>query len=267
MFTANDSQNFAKDGAIVLRSVISPVWLKRIAEAIDRDISEPAPYCHSYAAAGGSGKFHGNLRVWETDSDLREFCLYSNLPGLAAKILGSRQINLFYDQLFVKDSGTPNPTPWHNDLPYWPICGRDVISFWMSPDKVCQESGALEFIKGSHKWGTMFQPERFGETAAHDDYERNPDYVDMPNIDATRDDYDIVTWDLNPGDVCVFHATTVHGAGGNLRSDVRRRGYAVRYVGDDVRYSGRSGTNEHLRNDDYEDGDVLTGPRFPKVWP
>ena len=29
-------------------------------------------------------------------------------------------------------------------------------------------------------------------------------------------------------------------------------GYAVRYVGNDVRYSGHSGTNEHLRNDDYE---------------
>ena len=57
----------------------------------------------------------------------------------------------------------------------------------------------------------------------------------------------------------VHQPLSVHGAGGNLRSDVRRRGYAVRYIGNDVRYSGHSGTNEHLRNDDYEDGDVLTG--------
>ena len=267
MFTDKDVQTFASDGAIVLRNLISPAWLKRIAAAIERDIAEPAPYFHGYAATGGTGQFHGNLRVWETDPDLREFCLHSGLPEMAAMILGSGRINLLYDQLFVKEPGTPNPTRWHNDQPYWPIRGRDVVSFWMSPDEVSKDSGALEFISGSHKWGTMFQPERFGDTAAHDDYDRNPDYVDMPDIDATRGDYDIVTWDLNPGDVYVFHAMTVHGAGGNLRNDVRRRGYAVRYVGDDICYDGRPGTNEHLRSADFADGDVLTGPRFPQAWP
>ena len=35
---------------------------------------------------------------------------------------------------------------------------------------------------------------------------------------------------------------TVHGAGGNLRSDVRRRGYTVRYCGDDAVYDTRKGT-------------------------
>ena len=82
-----------------------------------------------------------------------------------------------------------------------------------------------------------------------------------------RGDYDIVTWDLNPGDVYVFHAMTVHCAGGNLRNDLRRRGYAVRYVGDDICYDGRPGTNKHLRSADFADGDVLTGPRFPQAWP
>ena len=171
MFTDKDAQTFASDGAMVLRNLISPAWLKRIAAAIERDIAEPAPYFHGYAATGGTGQFHGNLRIWETDPDLREFCLHSDLPEMAAMILGSGRINLLYDQLFVKEPGTPNPTRWHNDQPYWPIRGRDVVSFWMSPDEVSKDSGALEFISGSHKWGTMFQPERFGDTAAHDVYD------------------------------------------------------------------------------------------------
>ena len=267
MLSDNDIQTFNRDGAIVLRNQLSSAWLQRIEEAIERDIAKPAPFFHGYVATGGSGRFHGNLRIWETDPDFREFCLHSNLPELAANILGCDRINLLYDQLFVKEPSTPNTTRWHNDQPYWPIRGRDVVSFWMSPDGVSKDSGSLEFISGSHKWGMMFQPERFGDTAAHDDYERNPDYVDMPDIDASRDDYDIISWDLNPGDIYVFHAMTVHGAGGNLRSDARRRGYAVRYVGDDIRYDARPGTNEHLRSVDYADGDVLTGPRFPQAWP
>jgi ectoine hydroxylase-related dioxygenase (phytanoyl-CoA dioxygenase family) len=267
MICKQDIQTFADDGVMVLRHVVSPEWLTRIAEAIDREIAEPAPFVHGYAAADGQGRFHGNLRIWEHDEVLRDFCLNSPLPALAAQIMECDQINLLYDQLFVKEPGTPNRTRWHNDQPYWPIRGWQVLSFWFSPDPVTADSGAMEFIRGSHKWGRMFQPERFGDTAAHDDYERNPDYVDMPDIEAARGDYDIVTWDLAPGDVYVFHALTVHGAGGNLRGDVRRRGYTVRYTGDDIRYDSRPGTNIHLRSTTYADGDRLTAPLYPPVWP
>ena len=268
MVSERDVQAFADDGVLVLRNVVAPVWLERIAQAIERDIADPAPFVHGYAAAdGGSGRFHGNLRIWETDPELAAFCLTSNLPELAAKILGSDNVNLLYDQMFVKEPGTPNPTRWHNDQPYWPIRGRQVVSFWLSPDPVSQTSGALEFIRGSHKWGKMFQPEKFGDTKGHDDYERNPDYVEIPDIDAARGDYDVVTWNLEPGDIYVFHALTVHGAGGNLRDDVRRRGYTVRYIGDDIRYDTRPGTNIHLRGSEFADGQRLGAPRYPQAWP
>ena len=89
----------------------------------------------------------------------------------------SDRVNLLYDQFFVKESDTPNTTRWLNDQPYWPIRGRQVLSFWFSPDPVTAETGALEFIRGSHRWDKWFQPERFGDTTAHDHYERNPDKI------------------------------------------------------------------------------------------
>lgn len=257
---------FEADGALVLRGIVSKEWLARIAEAIDRDIAEPGPFVQGYVSEDGNGKFHGNLRTWEHDPDFRDFCLNSPLPQTAAALLRSDQVNLLYDQLFVKEPGTANPTRWHNDQPYWPIRGRQVLSFWMSPDPVTRESGALEFIRGSHRWDKWFQPERFGDTNAHDDYERNPDYVPIPDIDAARNTHDIVSWDLEPGDMYVFHALTVHGAGGNLRSDCRRRGYTVRYTGDDIRYDTRPGTNANLRSDGFTDGDGLTPPHYPVAW-
>jgi len=260
-------RTYQDDGAIVLRDVISKNWLARIADAIDRDIAEPGPFVHGYVPEDGHGKFHGNLRIWEHDADFREFCLRSSLPELAAQLLQTKKVNLLYDQLFVKEPGTANPTRWHNDQPYWPIRGRQVLSIWISPDPVTAESGAMEFVRGSHNWNKWFQPERFGDTKGHDDYERNPDYVPIPDIDGAREDHDIVSWNLEPGDAYVFHALTVHGAGGNFKSDVRRRGYTVRYTGDDIVYDTRPGPNEHLRNANFSDGQPLAPPSYPLVWP
>ena len=100
MVSEQEIQALADDGVIVLRNVVTPDWLERIAQAIERDIADPAPYVHGYAATdGGSGRFHGNLRIWESDPELAEFCLRSNLPELAAKLLASDNVNLPYDQV------------------------------------------------------------------------------------------------------------------------------------------------------------------------
>lgn len=257
---------YHRDGATVLRSLVDADWRRRLGAAIDADIQSPGPFVHGYDTAGGKGRFHGNLRTWETDDTFREFCLTSPLPEIAARFLGSEKVNLLYDQLFVKEPGTPNPTRWHNDQPYWAIRGWKVLSIWIALDPTTAETGAMEFIRGSHQWDRWFQPETFGKTAAHGGYEENPKYEPMPDIEAARGGYDIVSWDLAPGDAYVFHALTVHGAGGNHSHETRRRGYTVRYTGDDVVYDTRPGTNLNLRSDQHADGDPLDGERFPVVW-
>ena len=89
----------------------------------------------------------------------------------------------------------------------------------------------------------------------------------MPDIQLQREDYPLVSWDLEPGDAYAFHGLTVHGSGGNLKGYRRRRGYAVRYTGDDVVYDSRPGTNAHLRSENHSDGDLLDSERYPVVWP
>ena len=119
-------------------------------------------------------------------------------------------------------------------------------------------------MKGSHLWDKHYQPEVFGR-ANVENYERNPDYEPIPDIDNLRDNYKIISYDLEPGDVNVFHALTVHGAPGNSSKTLRRRGYAVRYTGDDVRYSTHPGTNKNLRNTTLSDGDALSCDQYPLV--
>ncbi|MDE0846982.1 MAG: phytanoyl-CoA dioxygenase family protein [Acidimicrobiales bacterium] len=255
-----------QDGVVPLRGAVSDEWVERLRQAIEKDISEPGPYFHGYIPDNGIGGFHGNVRICESDATFNEFCSNGPLPALAAQFFDAKKVNLFYDQLFVKEPNTENRTRWHNDLPYWPVRGHQIMSFWVALDHVTLDSGALEFIRGSHLWDIWYQPETFGKTAGHGEYERNPDYVDIPAIEESRDDYEIVSWDLNPGDVYAFHAMAVHGAGGNNRSSVRRRGYTVRYTGDDAVYDDRTGTNLNLRSHSHQDGSLLDSARFPVVW-
>ena len=35
-------------------------------------------------------------------------------------MMGCRRVNFFFDQLIVKEPGTAQRTPWHQDLPYGP---------------------------------------------------------------------------------------------------------------------------------------------------
>ncbi|MDA3040543.1 MAG: phytanoyl-CoA dioxygenase family protein [Actinomycetota bacterium] len=261
----NDDEldTFERDGVVLLRGLLDEEWTGLLAEAIEHDISHPAPGYHGYDSAGG-GRFHGNFDNWRSDPRFASYCLESPLPEVAAQLLDARLVHLFYDQLFVKEASTPSPTPWHNDQPYWPVAGRQLLSLWVTLDQVTHKSGALEFIRGSHRWDRWYQPRTFA--AGGYEYERNPKYEPIPDFDADRGELDIVTWDMEPGDLLAFHALTVHGSGGNLRADRRRRGYTVRYAGDDVVYDTRPGTNPALTRSDHPSGVPLEPTIYPVAY-
>lgn len=257
-------REFEQDGVTVIRGLVDAATVSRLREAVAQDIENPGPFFHGYESE--EGRFHGNLRLWESNPIFGEFCLDSHLPGVAQQFFSSEKINLLYDQLFVKESNMSQRTRWHNDQPYWPIRGWQVLSIWIALDTVNQSNGRVEFIRGSHRWNRWFQPEVFGKTTAISQYERNPEFEDIPDIESSREDYDIVSWDLEPGDVYVFHALTVHGAGGNHSSEVRRRGYTVRYTGDDVTYDPRIGVSKPLLSDQLAAGQALDSQQFPRVF-
>jgi ectoine hydroxylase-related dioxygenase (phytanoyl-CoA dioxygenase family) len=254
---------FQRDGAIHLPGLIDGARVEVLRAAIERDIQDPGPCFHGYEVEGG-GRFHGNMRLREHDAAFDEYCCHSELPALAGELLGAGSVSVYYDQLFVKEPGTDAPTRWHNDLPYWPIRGAHVMSFWLALDPVTLHSGALEFLAGSHRWGRWFQPEPFAPGGT--EYPSNPEYEPIPDIDAEREKYQVLSWEMDAGDVIAFDAMTVHGAPGN-QSAHRRRGYTVRYVGPDTFYYAGPGTSHFLHDDALADGERITGARYPIVWP
>ncbi len=258
--TEQDRQAFERDGVIVLRGAIDSSWRDRLAQAIERDIAKPGPHFHNFRA--NTGRFHATSRVREKDADAAAYIFESSLPEIAAFLMRSRKVNLLYDQIFAKEPGTDAPSPWHQDHGVWPIEGRQVMTFWLALDPVTRQSGGLEWLRGSHLWGRKFQPTTMGGRV----YEPMPGYEPMPDIEAQREKYEILTWDMQPGDLLAFHSLTVHGARGNSTQSTRRRAFSVRFTGDDVCYAPRSSTMTELANPALAPGDVLDSPMFPVVW-
>ena len=62
----------------------------------------------------------------------------------------------------------------------------------------------------------------------------------LPDIEAHRDDYEIVSFAVEPGDVVAFHPAMLHG-GAATRPGKQRHTLSLRYFGEDARVAWRPG--------------------------
>src|SRR3989337_2988221 len=99
------------------------------------------PQGDEYTKPGGAGRFFGDLELAERLASFRRFALESPAAELAGRVMGTTCVRFFYDQLLVKEPGTRERTPWHQDQPYWAVSGFQVASLWLPLDPVADEVG------------------------------------------------------------------------------------------------------------------------------
>jgi hypothetical protein len=214
-------------------------------------------------ASEEEGLFFYDVAAWKTDSGVREVAFDSRLPGIAAGLLGARYLNFWEDTTFVKAPHTRQKTAFHQDLAYFQIEGEQCVIAWIPLDAADLESGAMQYVRGSHEWGETYAPNVFvSQTPIRSSPEKR-----CPDIEADPGKYDIISFDVEPGDVIIHHVMTVHGSGGN-RSGRWRRAISFRYCGDEVRYLDRQGAIQQVGvARDLKDGDRLFSADYPIVWP
>ncbi|RMF13970.1 MAG: phytanoyl-CoA dioxygenase family protein [Alphaproteobacteria bacterium] len=266
---AETTIRYLQQGSAVLRGVLSPDWIARGREAVDRLIGDVSPL--GYVQRQGEGDFVNDFWTWRRDEDIRALVFDSPLADIAAGMLGSREVRVFYDQLLVKEPGCRSETPWHQDVPYWPITGSQILSIWIPFDAATPETGVVEYIAGSHLWGRMYAPQTFAKTdKGFDDIYAKSGMPPAPDFEKMRERFEIITWNVQPGDVIVHHGLALHHAPGNSRLDRTRRALAIRYTGTDVRWDPRPATfihqpkvAEYIKGLVPEAGAPLDAPLFP----
>lgn len=259
------AKTFQRDGVVHLAGAFAD-WLDVLRAGVERNMGAPGVYKREYEPESSKGYFFGDYCNWARIPEYRDFVLHSHAATLAARLMESSSARFFHEHVLVKEPQTESRTPWHHDLPYYCIDGTHTVSFWTALDPV-PRAICLELVAGSHRWGKSFTPKKFVGV----DYQREGEALDtMPDIDARRDEFEIVSFDMAPGDAIAFHFLTVHGAPGNASASARRRAFVHRWVGDDVRFKVRPGEvsppfpEAHQR---LGDGDLLDDPEFPLVWP
>lgn len=262
-------ETFWRDGAIVLRNVISQEWISRLRAVIDELMVQSAPDISSVTS---DGKFLNGSNLYMSKSEVKAFIFDEDVAGIAQRFLKSEKVNFFYDQLLIKEPGSVEKTLWHHDLAFWPVDGDQIISIWVPLDRATPENGVVSYVQGSHRWGKLFRPQFVDDTInGNQDYpgKKNSLYEPVPDIDGDPEKYKLLTWSLDPGDVLIHHALTLHGAPGNLSTSQRRRAWAFRWFGDDVVFHRRPGDSLDRPGviSPLKDGDPVDSPFFPRVLP
>ncbi|QCB45604.1 phytanoyl-CoA dioxygenase family protein [Hydrogenophaga sp. PAMC20947] len=256
---------YAADGAVVLRGVLSAADLRQLEAGVERNLAHLSPLALVASEKDDPGRFVEDFCTWQNNPAYREILENSALPHIAAQLMQSETARLYHDHLLVKASGTRQPTPWHQDQPYYNVSGRQNVSFWTPVDPVPLAS-TLRFVAGSHA-GTWYMPRTFRDNQA----KWFPDgaLAELPAIDAEPQRFRQLGWALEPGDCVAFHMLSLHASNGTPPG-TRRRVFSARYLGDDARHAPRPwrtsppfpGLRERL-----PDGAPMTDPLFPLVWP
>ena len=257
--TQDTIEAFRRDGAAVLRGPFKD-WVEVLRAGIARNMAEPSADVRIYQGQNGAGRFFGDYCNWARIPEYRDFIFNSEASHIGRQLMGSKSVRLFHEHVLVKEAGADVPTPWHQDQPYYCVDGTETVSLWIALDHVPRER-TLEFVGGSHGWGKFFRPERFNKTALNENDGLEP----VPDINGNRSGFNILGWELEPGDAVAFNYMTLHGAPGNNSKAEQRRAFSLRLMGDDVRYARRDGINTSppFRGVNLAHGAVLDAPEFP----
>jgi len=262
---AEDRAAFARDGAVCIRGLFSREQIALLARGVERNLRSPSERAKVASAADDPGFFFQDFCNWQRIPEYRELVFHSDAAAAAAQLMNASVVRLHHDHLLVKEPRTRQRTPWHQDQPYYNIDGKMSASMWLPIDPVPRDT-SLEFIAGSHL-GPWRMPRTFLDNQARWFPEGSLD--ELPDIEARRADFPIISWALEPGDAIFFHMLAMHGAPG-VNGGERRRVLSLRFVGDDIRHAPRRWkTSPHFPGLEAQlpAGAPLDHALFPIVWP
>eukprot|EP00511_Aplanochytrium_stocchinoi_P008792 CAMPEP_0204857524 /NCGR_PEP_ID=MMETSP1347-20130617/20794_1 /ASSEMBLY_ACC=CAM_ASM_000690 /TAXON_ID=215587 /ORGANISM="Aplanochytrium stocchinoi, Strain GSBS06" /LENGTH=337 /DNA_ID=CAMNT_0052004955 /DNA_START=8 /DNA_END=1021 /DNA_ORIENTATION=- len=182
--------------------------------------------------------FREIVNAWKADSLVASIVLSDRLGCLASDVMhwecGAR---LAQDDILWKPPQSKG-VGYHQDGPY--IASQfspetnNSITIWIALDDANEDTGVVEYARGSHKWANN-RSTTVSESSFHgeDDYtsalQRNlpPEMKDKP---------DIVKLNVKAGDAVIHHQDTWHGSGDNKTMTTPRRALGVHLVQANVQW-------------------------------
>lgn len=255
---------FHETGAVVMRGVYRE-WVDHLRAGLERNLMSPMDYafpCDS-TPDGAPGRYFDSYCNWLLIPEYFDYVTRSSAASLAGQLMQTECAQFFHEHAFSKEPGTQQATPWHQDLPYYCLEGEQTVSLYVALDPMPAEV-ALRFVRGSHLWGKFFHPVSFFDGSNFDT--DGEELESVPDIEGNPDRFEVLVWDLEPGDCIAFDFRSLHGTtAGEVKN--RRRAVSTRWFGDDVRYCERPiETSPPFPDIELKPGDRMREDWFPVLW-
>lgn len=195
---------FATEGFIKLKDVLSPATLKFYGEEITRltialnTQQLPLAQRSTYDKA-----FLQVMNLWKHSAMVAEFVMGQRLGRMAAELLQVSGVRLYHDQSLYKEPGG-GITPAHADQYYWPLASDRTITAWVPLQAVPMDMGPLGFYARS-------QSVKFGRDLGISDESEEKISANM-----ARHGFEFCSSPFDLGEVSFHLGWTFHKAGANV---------------------------------------------------
>jgi hypothetical protein len=250
--TEEQIRTLENDGVLHIKNVFDDEWVDYLRQATGRQVDDP----HFWAFAGTASRLYDYIQrnVWQTNKAFARFYYHSAMGHVLAQCGRTDEIRVSTDLLMVN----PNKGfKWHQDNQNGPITWEEGLRFWITMDETPKDYGAPVYLKGSHRNTVV------GEQAV---------FVDIHQDALKEYTQNVLEFRTMPGDMLIWHPRTIHKVDGpedGIWTSYRRvLGGTVAKGG--TRYHdkrGSGGVLSDLGRHTLKDGDKLSSPFFPIVYP
>jgi ectoine hydroxylase-related dioxygenase (phytanoyl-CoA dioxygenase family) len=279
--TDDDIRRYERDGAVVIRNVLDAEASRRLERGVEEAYQAQSGRPTIVDGADGHGRTIVRDYASLASPSLRALLTSGVVGRIGATLMRTSAAHLILDQIFYKTQGPIVPTPWHQDTPFLRVRGDSLVRLWFPCDYSPPEI-TVQVVRGSHRWNVVYNANIDVDTAMTPSAgtQANRTMVgdawlpQPPDVRHYRDSFDVLTWEVAPGDVLAFQGNMLHGADGHPGHDRPRRALAVLLGGPDLRYHPPSGKafpspgrmQGALASDDIPDGAPIADHEtaFPK---
>ncbi len=148
-------------------------------------------------------------QVYDRDIIFKKWMTNQKIRPILEQVLGDKPVivKAHHNSIMTKRAHTSTQTEWHRDRRYWSYDSDNLVSIWLALQKESNKNGVLEFIPKSHT--ISLKPEQFDEKEFFmSEFETNLELISKK-----------VSFDLEAGDIVLFHCELLHRANANLSNE------------------------------------------------
>lgn len=226
------------DGVVKLAQFLDAAMLARIKACFDWTVANPGPQVNHFTRDGDNLNY-GDFSNPDALAFYRQHILALPFASMLRELWGSTHVWYYGEEIFWK-KGTAPGTTFHQDTSYLPWTGDHWVNCWISLDPL-PKANSIEVIRGSHH-GTLYDGNQFNPAEPTEPFWGDKGNLPrLPDINAERkakpDSWDVVSFDLEPGDVVLFHPGALHGGAPVSAPVCERRTLVLRFFGDQAYWS------------------------------